>query len=41
MAMAAMVGFHQAITAGSAPAAALAAALEGEATASFVCFGAG
>jgi len=40
-AMAAMVGFHQAITAGAAPAAALAAALEGKATASFVCFGAG
>jgi len=40
-AMAAMVGYHQAITAGAAPAAALAAALEGEATASFVCFGAG
>jgi tetratricopeptide (TPR) repeat protein len=40
-AMAAMVGFHQAITAGAAPAAALAAALDGEATASFVCFGAG
>src|SRR6266702_6911705 len=40
-AMAAMVGYHRAITAGAAPAAALAAALEREATASFVCFGAG
>lgn len=40
-AMAAMVGYHQAITAGAAPAAALAAALAGQATASFVCFGAG
>jgi len=40
-AMAAMVGYHQAITAGAAPAAALAAALEGEAAASFVCFGTG
>jgi tetratricopeptide (TPR) repeat protein len=40
-AMAAMVGYHQAVTAGAAPAAALAAALDGQATASFVCFGAG
>jgi hypothetical protein len=40
-AMAAMLGFHQAITAGTAPAAALAAALDGETAASFVCFGAG
>jgi len=40
-AMAAMVGYHRAITAGAAPAAALAAALDGEATPSFVCFGAG
>jgi hypothetical protein len=39
-AMAAMVGYHRAITAGAAPAAALAAALEGQVTASFVCFGA-
>jgi hypothetical protein len=40
-AMAAMVGYHRAVTAGAAPAAALASALDGEATASFVCFGAG
>ena len=40
-AMAAMVGFHRAVTAGRPPAAALAAALQGEATAGFVCFGAG
>jgi tetratricopeptide (TPR) repeat protein len=40
-AMAAMVAYHRAITAGVAPPAALAAALEGEAAASFVCFGAG
>jgi hypothetical protein len=39
--MAAMVGYHRAITAGAAPAAALASALDREATASFVCFGAG
>ena len=40
-AMAAMVGFHRAVTAGRPPAAALAAALQGEETAGFVCFGAG
>ena len=40
-AMSAMVGFHQAVTAGRPPAAALAAALHGEETAGFVCFGAG
>ena len=40
-AMAVMIGYHRAITAGAAPAAALASALDGEATASFVCFGAG
>jgi tetratricopeptide (TPR) repeat protein len=40
-AMAAMVGYHQAITAGSAPAAALATALRRETAAGFVCFGAG
>jgi len=40
-AMAAMVGFHRAVTAGRPPAAALAAALNGEATVGFVCFGAG
>jgi tetratricopeptide (TPR) repeat protein len=40
-AMAAMVGYHQAITEGSAPAAALAQALEAETAAGFVCFGAG
>jgi hypothetical protein len=39
--MAAMVGFHRAVTAGRPPAAALADALPGEATAGFVCFGAG
>jgi hypothetical protein len=41
VAMAAMVGFHRAVTAGRPPAAALAAALHGEETAGFVCFGAG
>jgi tetratricopeptide (TPR) repeat protein len=40
-AMAAMVGYHRAITDGTAPAAALAAALERDAEASFVCFCAG
>jgi len=40
-AMATMVGYHQAIAAGSPPAAALAAALQRETTAGFVCFGAG
>ena len=40
-AMAAMVGFHRAVTMGLLLAAALAAALQGEATAGFVCFGAG
>jgi hypothetical protein len=40
-AMATMTGFHRAITAGVSPAAALAAALDGEPTAGFVCFGAG
>ena len=40
-AMAAMVGYHHAITAGTPPAAALAAALQRETTAGFVCFGAG
>jgi hypothetical protein len=40
-AMAAMVGFHRAVTAGRPPAAALAAALAGQETAGFVCFGAG
>ena len=40
-AMAAMVGFHRAVTAGRPPAAALADALQGEETAGFVCFGAG
>lgn len=40
-AMAAMVGYHHAITAGSAPAAALAAALREQAAAGFVCFSAG
>jgi CHAT domain len=39
-AMATMVGFHRAVTAGSPPAAALAAALHEEGTAGFVCFGA-
>jgi hypothetical protein len=40
-AMTAMVGYHQAITAGSAPAAALATALKRETAAGFVCFGGG
>jgi tetratricopeptide (TPR) repeat protein len=40
-AMAAMVGYHRAITGGAPPAAALAAALERDAEASFVCFCAG
>ena len=40
-AMAAMVGFHREVTAGRSPAAALAAALHGEPTAGFVCFGGG
>ena len=40
-AMAAMVGYHRAVTAGSPPAAALAAALQRETAAGFVCFGAG
>ncbi len=40
-AMAAMVGYHRAITTGTSPAAALAAALQRDATAGFVCFGAG
>ena len=40
-AMAAMAGFHREVTAGRPPAAALAAALQEEATAGFVCFGAG
>ncbi len=40
-AMTAMVGFHQAIAGGRAPAAALAKALEREKAAGFVCFGAG
>jgi len=40
-AMAIMVGYHRAITAGARPAAALAAALQRETTAGFVCFGAG
>ena len=40
-AMAVMVGFHRAVTAGRPPAAALAAALQGEETAGFVCFSAG
>ena len=39
-AMAAMAGFHREVTAGRPPAAALAAALQEEATAGFVCFGA-
>jgi CHAT domain len=39
-AMAAMVGYHQAIAGGRAPAAALAQALEPEQMAGFVCFGA-
>jgi tetratricopeptide (TPR) repeat protein len=40
-AMATMVGYHQAVAAGRPPAAALAAALQRETTAGFVCFGAG
>ncbi len=40
-AMAAMVGYHQAIAGGRGPAAALATALEREQAAGFVCFGAG
>ena len=40
-AMAVMVGYHRAITAGRSPAAALAGALERETAAGFVCFGAG
>jgi len=40
-AMAAMVAYHRAITGGTPPAAALAAALERDAEASFVCFCAG
>jgi CHAT domain len=40
-AMATMVGYHQAVTAGVSPAAALATALKRETTAGFVCFGAG
>ncbi len=40
-AMATMVGYHQATTAGRSPAAALAAALQRDTTAGFVCFGAG
>jgi CHAT domain-containing protein len=40
-AMTVMVGYHRAITAGRSPAAALAAALAGQTTAGFVCFGAG
>jgi len=40
-AMAAMVGYHQAIAGGRAPAAALAQALEPAQAAGFVCFGAG
>jgi len=40
-AMAAMVGYHRAITAGQSPAAALAAAMQAETTAGFVCFGSG
>ena len=40
-AMAAMVGYHQAIASGRAPAAALAQALARENAAGFVCFGAG
>ncbi len=40
-AMASMVGYHQAITAGRSPAAALATALRRETAAGFVCFGAG
>ena len=40
-AMATMTGYHRAITAGASPAAALAAALDREVSAGFVCFGAG
>lgn len=40
-AMAAMAGYHRAIADGTPPAAALAAALERDADASFVCFGGG
>ena len=40
-AMTVMVGYHRAITAGRSPATALAAALDGQTTAGFVCFGAG
>jgi hypothetical protein len=40
-AMAVMVGYHEAITAGRPPAAALATALNRQAAAGFVCFGAG
>jgi tetratricopeptide (TPR) repeat protein len=40
-AMTVMVGYHQAVTAGRSPATALAAALDGQTTAGFVCFGAG
>ena len=40
-AMAAMVAYHQAVTAGSAPAAALATSLERVTAAGFVCFGVG
>jgi hypothetical protein len=40
-AMATMVGYHQAISAGRPPAAALAGALRRETAAGFVCFGAG
>src|SRR6266702_780300 len=40
-AMTAMVGYHRATTAGISPAAALAAALQRDTTAGFVCFGAG
>jgi CHAT domain-containing protein len=40
-AMATMAGYHQAAAAGRTPAAALAAALQRETTAGFVCFGAG
>ena len=40
-AMAAMVGYHQAVAGGRAPAAALATALEREKAAGFVCFGVG
>ncbi len=40
-AMATMVAYHRAVAAGRSPAAALAAALEPDTTAGFVCFGAG